>query len=158
MNYDEVLLRRLMDKSIPEPNSGCWLWTAALSTTGYGVLNIKRKVTYAHRLSYQLHKGEVGDMFVCHHCDTRCCVNPDHLFLGTPKDNVADMFKKGREKNRSRLTSDDVLSIVESDLPIKQLAALHHVHYEHIRAIQNGKYWKRITNPSMVGINARKSC
>jgi len=75
---------------------GCWLWTA--STLGdYGCLAINRKNRGAHRISYELHYGPIPKgMFVCHRCDTPRCVRPEHLFLGTPKDNSLDMTRKGR--------------------------------------------------------------
>lgn len=95
------LLNRLLSKCEPDPNSGCWLWTAGLTTNGYGSTMIrvqgKQYARRAHRLSYELHCGEIPDgMFVCHKCDTPACINPDHLFLGSPKDNVVDMIQKGR--------------------------------------------------------------
>lgn len=81
----------------PEPNSGCWLWTKALTKEGYGSLGFNRKINYAHRVSWILHRGEIPPgLCVLHHCDTRACVNPDHLFLGTYQDNFHDCRAKGR--------------------------------------------------------------
>lgn len=96
-------LRRLREafeaKYIPEPNSGCWLWTGALWLNGYGQLKIPRtrKNIGAHFASYVLHYGRVAPgIYVCHTCDVPCCVNPEHLFLGTQSDNMRDASRKGR--------------------------------------------------------------
>lgn len=83
-----------------DKTDGCWNWTASLrGKTGYGAFKINKKVIDAHRMSYLIHKGDIpSGMYVCHTCDNRTCVNPDHLFLGTAKDNWQDGFDKGRIK------------------------------------------------------------
>lgn len=83
----------------------CWLWTGAPTPFGYGKLSEGRKggkQYRAHRFSWELHRGPVPPgLWVLHACDVRLCVNPEHLFLGTAEDNVADMLAKGRNKSVS---------------------------------------------------------
>ncbi len=84
-------------------SDGCWEWTGMRRPYGYGVIRTgARGNTHedlAHRLSWELHFGPIPDgLFVCHHCDNPPCVRPDHLFLGTPRDNTVDRDRKGRHR------------------------------------------------------------
>lgn len=76
----------------------CWIWAGLSTKDGYPVLAIRRKQYRAHRISFEVFNGRQCDGFlVCHSCDTPLCINPAYLFLGTPKDNTADMISKGRK-------------------------------------------------------------
>jgi len=102
---DERLPTRFWDKVSPEPNSGCWLWSAAVSH-GYGNFGtggrLRRKTVYAHRLVMALGQPVGPDDQVLHRCDNPYCCNPDHLFVGDTTANMRDMVAKGRHRLMNR--------------------------------------------------------
>lgn len=99
------VLDRLLEKIDRKNFNDCWYWSGKRNANGYGVMGIgsrtdkTRKMALAHRVSFELFKGEIPDgHFVCHTCDKPSCVNPDHLFSGTQFDNMQDCAQKGRTK------------------------------------------------------------
>lgn len=88
---------RLESKSTFVPFCGCQIWFGPSVPHGYGVLSVNGRQTYAHRASWVLEHGEIpGGLYVLHKCDTPACINVDHLFLGSARDNTKDMVKKNR--------------------------------------------------------------
>lgn len=140
-------------RSIPEPNSGCYLWEGALRNgNGYGAACVANVKGAAHRLSYALHCGPIPDgMEVCHKCDVRSCVNPDHLFLGTHRDNMADMQAKGRKpavvgvKNpAAKLTEDQVVDIFNAPGFHGVIAEQYGVDRSLVSGIKRGAFWPHL--------------
>lgn len=148
------LAERFACRFIPEPNSGCWLWTGKLDSYGYGVLQInggRGRTVKAHRLSLEIHGAAASaDQVVCHRCDNPACVNPDHLFAGTRADNSRDMAKKGRstigEQNpMAKLSASDVLAIrSDASTSAPDLAKQYGVSPETVRNYRSGRTWRHI--------------
>ena len=148
-------LRRFEAKYVPVPYCGCWLWDGAHNTYGYGVMAKQQaKTKYdgcypAHRLSYAHYKGPIPEGAVVRHtCDVRCCVNPDHLLLGTPKQNGEDMARRGRslrgKKNpKAKLTGPQVREIrrLRGAVTQQKLADRFHVSRTTISHIHTNRVW-----------------
>ena len=97
---EKTLSERIEEKIIRIPESGCWIWIASLNNKGYGQISGK----YAHRVSYELVHGPIPDgALVLHSCDVSCCVNPNHLRLGSQKENMNDAIVRGRIAKGNRL-------------------------------------------------------
>ena len=94
-----ALSTRFWDNVEVKQSDECWIWKASCDKRGYGQFNIAKKMKRSHRIAWKLTFGEIPkELYVCHKCDNPPCCNPNHLFLGTQKDNIADMLRKGRGK------------------------------------------------------------
>jgi hypothetical protein len=128
----------------------CWEWQAGRFSTGYGQFYFDGQSRGAHRVAYLLEVGEIENgMSVCHSCDNPLCVNPLHLWLGTPKENSQDMASKNRQRNQGyeratnvKLTWQAVRQIRSSSKRQKDLAVEFGVSQSSISLIQRNEVWK----------------
>ena len=134
----------------------CWLWTGCIGYSGYGLLTTRVPIR-AHRFSWELHNNKIPDnLHVCHKCDVRHCVNPEHLFLGTHKDNMNDMISKGRlvpvsksgeEHIFSKLTENSVIEIkkmLNDGETCVSISKKYHVSPTCISRIKQNITWKHV--------------
>lgn len=133
---------------------GCWLWEGARAPNGYGVGSYDKRIVSAHRISWMLHRGEIPDgLCVLHKCDVRNCVNPDHLFLGTCKDNTRDSMSKnrnvkGERQHASKLRTQHIREIFRlrhvDKWKLKQIADRFAVTEQAIWCVIHGKSWAHV--------------
>lgn len=164
----EEVRKKFWSKVNIKRENDCWEWKEALNApNGYGIFQVNRKMSYAHRWAFVLENNcNIDDgMFICHTCDNKKCVNPKHLWMGTPLDNARDMVNKGRrviprgykvrpEKivngsrmGMSKLTEKKVLDIrlrVANGETQRSLAKLHNVTGATISSLILRKTWKHI--------------
>ena len=144
------------------PETHCWEWLGHVGKRdGYCQMRINGKMRGAHKVSYLLYKEDTipEGLLVCHKCDNRKCVNPDHLFLGTYKDNMQDAVRKGRMSWRgkerpelrrgeahpsSKLSKKEVLEIRPSSEMGKDLAVKYGVSTNTISRIKSKKIWRHV--------------
>lgn len=160
----EKLRERFASKFEVDRATGCWLWTASLAGAGYGQIKIpgERRQIYAHRLSFLLHKGEIGaGADICHHCDNPRCVNPDHLFIGTRVENMQDMARKGRgtggrempvhrgvRNSQAKITERDVRRIrklVLAGVSNREIGRIFGLSGVQIGHIASGRHWGHVS-------------
>ncbi len=156
--------RRMSFDAMCEPQeNGCAIWRGAMSkSTGYGVLMIDRRKSYAHRYAWERVHGPIAKgLVICHTCDVRLCVNPEHMFLGTPADNARDMWSKGRgrppeprlgeEHHAAKLTCD-LVDQVRARLGAgergRRIAADLGVSESTISVIKHKKVWRHTLSNS----------
>jgi len=152
--------RRFWERVDQGSGNACWLWTGAISTSGYGTFAFRHgDKRAAHRVAWFLAHGAFPGpgLHVCHRCDNRLCVRPTHLFLGTAADNVADMDAKGRRNSearhrgesspRAKLREPDIVEIRRlSDAGFSQvvIADRFSVHASAISRVLNGRRWRHV--------------
>ena len=141
-----------------EKTDSCWFWRGGISSRGYGNFAFRKDGIVvnnrAHRFSFELAFGKIPkNILVCHKCDNPLCVNPQHLFLGTQKDNAIDMVKKGRanplkgeKSNLSKLKEYQVIEIRNlynfGKKRVCELAELFNISHQQISKIILGQRWK----------------
>ena len=141
----------IQNRSIPEPNSGCWLWLGSVNNWGYGVGLHKNE--FAHRRSWREHNGDIPTgMHVLHKCDNPSCVNPSHLFLGNNLSNIRDKVSKGRAAGagrggshwNNRLTEDQVKQIFSDKRSQADIAAEYGVNQQAVSKIKRKQTWRHL--------------
>jgi hypothetical protein len=151
---DKTLSERFWEKVDKKNDDQCWAWQGAKDGKGYGLIKTiggKIQQERAHRLSYQMFKGEIPEgLFVCHKCDNRGCVNPAHLFIGTHRENMQDMVDKGRaskKRNYHILTKEQAKAVydVRYTVNAKVLAKQLDVSRAAIYTIWSQRNWKEFS-------------
>lgn len=140
--------------SIIIDKSNCWITSLKLDQYGYSTMGLMGNRIKTHRFSYLIHKGEIPDgQLVRHTCHNRACVNPEHLLVGTIKDNSEDMVKAGRslsgsKNHASKFTDTDIIHIWEllQKKGVCEIARIYNVQRDTISFIKNKKTWRILTD------------
>lgn len=133
------------------PNGDCWRYTGFISRSGYGTFSDERSKPYqAHRFHFEMiHGVQPPEIHICHRCDNRACVNPEHLFAGTHAENMADRNAKGRQsrsRKQAKLTDEQARTIKFNDhRPHDAIAASYGISRTTVSYIKSGRRWPHIT-------------
>lgn len=131
---------------------GCWIWRGSVAPHGYGTMDIDGHTRSAHRVSYELAHGPITNgLWVLHNCDNKLCVNPSHLRLGTPKENMADRSARqrwiapvGSAVRSAKLTEADIVAIRSDRRQLKDISAEYGVSESTINNIRNRVRWRHV--------------
>lgn len=149
--------------------TGCIVWTGFTNASGYGRFQTgttksgTSKQYFSHRASYEVNIGHIPDgIFVCHKCDNRKCINPDHLFLGTARDNNNDMVQKNRSRHArgqlhglSKLTENQVFEIFNMKGTYPEIGSKFSITQETVYNIKCGRSWGWLTKNTSADYNQR---
>lgn len=137
-----------------QKGEGCWLWQGKTDKDGYGILMVECRKMRAHRFAYELENGPIqSGLHVCHRCDTPACVRPDHLFLGTNADNLADMRRKGRdnpprgERHRKHILTEKLVAAIRllgRKMGYRRISHQLGVSRGAVRDVLTGATWKHV--------------
>lgn len=149
-DYAEILLRLLRGVDIKP--CGCWEWQGAKSIQGYGQIEFENKTWRTHRLMAHIKVADVLDTsIVCHRCDNPCCINPEHIWVGTQKQNVDDRDKKGRRnqargarQGSAKLTEELVKQIRLDPRRHQIIAADYGITRAHVGNLKANRAWKHV--------------
>ncbi len=148
--FEDAVKSKFATHSRNEPN-GCIVYTGQ-SNGSYGQIEHKRKTYLAHRAAYLVFKGEIPDgKMVCHSCDNRLCINPDHLWLGSAKDNVQDMISKNRQRYVQRLKFSDeqigeIKKALSDGMSHSKISELFGVSCAYVSLLRNNKRRQQSTD------------
>ena len=137
---------------VDRSGDGCWEWQGGKGTRGYGTLRMNGVTYSTHRLAWELSHGAIpSGLHVLHECDNPACCRPDHLFLGTARDNIHDCLRKGRfhhgeNTGGARLSEADVrvIRMLHPRMTYTEIGKRYGVNYGTIKAIVLGKTWKHV--------------
>lgn len=152
--YRERIKQKILRDSVQGKttyrDNPCWNYTRFLDRDGYGLLRFRRTSMRTNRAAYWAFKGNIPDgIWVLHHCDNPSCVNPDHLYLGTLRENTYDMVArnrqaKGSHQGSAKLTEEQARTIKDSVEPTRTLSHRFQISYSAIQRIRNGRGWRHL--------------